>query len=176
LFTTHLFACIWYYVSTVEDPYTTWIKARGLQNESGAKLYLFSFYWSIATMVTVGFGDISAHTNCIFHSISNKIAEIIVSILWMMIGVSIYSALIGSMSGFLSVIDSKGHAITEKFIIINEFCKQAHIEPELKDRMKRSLEYRSNNYFFSLFDKNSLFDNLPYNRRYEVFFINFHSK
>jgi len=75
------------------------------------------------------------------------------------------------MSSFLNAIDSKGHLIAAKFMVISEFCKQAHIDPDLKDKMKRSLEYRANNYFFSLFDKNSLFDNLPYNLRYEVFFF-----
>lgn len=86
-----------------------------------------------------------------------------------MIGVSFYSFLIGSMSSFLNAIDSKGHLIAEKFMIISEFCKQAHIDPELKERMKRSLEYRANNYFFSMFDKDSLFDGLPYTLRYDVF-------
>ena len=72
------------------------------------------------------------------------------------------------MSSFLSVIDAKGHSISEKFIIINEFCKQAQIDPKLKDKMKKSLEYRENNYYFSLFKKDSLFGNLPYSLRYEV--------
>ena len=92
----------------------------------------------------------------------------IVTVIWMMMGVSFYSFLIGSMSSFLNVIDAKGHLIAEKFMVINEFCKQAQIDPELKEKMKKSLEYRTKNYYFSLFEKNSLLENVPYALRYEA--------
>ena len=74
----------------------------------------------------------------------------------MLFGACFYSFLIGTMSSFLRAIDSKGHILADKFIAINELCKQARIRPELKDKIKRAVEYRANMDFFSVFEKDAL--------------------
>ncbi len=119
-------------------------------------------------MFTVGYGDITPNNNSKPSVLATHVAERAFSIIWMLLGTSFYSFLIGSISSFLNAIDEKGHIISEKFMVINEFSKQAQIEPSLKDKMKKSLEYRTKNYYFSLFEKNSLLENVPYALRYEV--------
>ena len=56
-----------------------------------------SIYWSITTVLTVGYGDIHAATN----------TERLISVLWMMIGVGFYSFTIGTLTSVLSRIDTR---------------------------------------------------------------------
>ena len=90
----------------------------------------------------------------------------------MVSGASFYALLIGTMSTFLAAIDTKGHELAEKQLVINEFCKQAGIGFEIKERMRAALEYRANNNFFSVFDKNSTLDGMSLRLRYKVNLLN----
>ena len=56
-----------------------------------------SIYWSVSTVLTVGYGDIHAETN----------PERLISVVWMMIGVIFYSVTIGLITVILGKIDSR---------------------------------------------------------------------
>lgn len=58
----HIYACFWHYISYERsDPHkkTTWIAEQGLDYADWKIRYLYSMYWALATMVTVGYGDIT---------------------------------------------------------------------------------------------------------------------
>lgn len=63
LLISHLIACIWSFVSNPEFDYNksheTWIKAKHILEKEWYIIYLYSFYWSIITVMTVGYGDIT---------------------------------------------------------------------------------------------------------------------
>ncbi|KAF1334147.1 Cyclic nucleotide-binding protein, partial [Globisporangium splendens] len=61
LLVTHVLACFWHLVGYTEDTAeVTWITSTGLADQNANVCYLYSFYWVIATVVGVGYGDIHA--------------------------------------------------------------------------------------------------------------------
>ena len=66
IFIAHLAACLWYYVGSHSFPQQgseTWIKALKLVDHDWRIQYMSAFYWSIVTVMTVGYGDITPQNN-----------------------------------------------------------------------------------------------------------------
>ena len=63
LFTAHLIACCWYFLGDYNKRrgISTWIEYvfENCNSCDWRTYYLYSLYWSITTMITVGYGDIS---------------------------------------------------------------------------------------------------------------------
>lgn len=72
LFLAHIVACLWHYMAWYEiknGQEITWLSAKNLENSHWQKKYIYSLYFSIVTIVSVGYGDISAQNEfeCIFN-------------------------------------------------------------------------------------------------------------
>ena len=75
---------------------------------SDGEFYLIGIYFTVTTITTVGYGDISASTT----------GERIMCIILMLIGVVSYSYAIGSLSSLLTSLDSKTAKLKEKLSIL----------------------------------------------------------
>jgi hyperpolarization activated cyclic nucleotide-gated potassium channel 1 len=85
-------------------------------------LYLISIYWAVATISTVGFGDIHAYNERTI--INNNIVEMILSIFWMIFGVGFYSFTVSSLSALLGTLDTKSSHLQNKITFMDEFCAE----------------------------------------------------
>jgi Ion channel len=106
----HISACFWYLTAKLSEfDEDTWIMRYGYIDDSNGKKYLASLYWAVATILTVGYGDISGRT----------LVERSFAIIWMMVGVAFYAVTIGIITSVLDHIDTKESDLNAKIEIID---------------------------------------------------------
>ena len=126
LLLTHIGACMWITIAQLEmdfrqteDYKTTWLedhyKAFKEQNDtSPVNLYGISYYWTIQTISTVGYGDISIGNN----------AERSYCIIVMVLGVVAFGIANGHITSIISSVDSKNALYQEKLEVLNNIYKE----------------------------------------------------
>ena len=86
---THVITCFWIIVGTMDGDPGSWMV--GLEDEPKGRLYMTSFYFTMTTITTVGYGDMSAST----------FAEQIICCIMMFSGVIAFSFASGALTNFI---------------------------------------------------------------------------
>ena len=97
-------------------------------------MYIISFYWSLSTITTVGYGDISAGTTL----------ERIYSLVMMSIGVVSFSFAISSISDIVNKIDSSNAEVNQKIEILNQIKEEYNIDDSIFNKVKTITKYHYN--------------------------------
>lgn len=91
LMITHIVACLWVFFASFKENFEgTWMEGDVAEMPDNEK-YLTSFYWTVTTITTVGYGDVSIITN----------TEKICCIFLMVFGVVSFGLLSGSLTNIL---------------------------------------------------------------------------
>lgn len=89
--TVHVFTCVWIIAAKMDpDKDNTWITNYGDTSREG--LYTTALYYTITTITTVGYGDITPNT----------FLEKIIGIIIMIAGVVAFSLAVGALTNFIS--------------------------------------------------------------------------
>jgi CRP-like cAMP-binding protein len=109
----------------------SWVVRLGYMDNSNIELYIISFYWTLTTVTTVGYGDITAGTTI----------ERIYNLFIMSFGVLLYSFAIGSLSSIVSTLDQKSEEMNQKLQILSSIKKEFNLEQGIYDKVRKVIKY-----------------------------------
>lgn len=140
LLCSHWIGCLWYITAYIENADANWIKSTGVDSYSsleddGVSLYdkyVASWYFSVMTMSTIGYGDISPVTS----------AERIVCSLMMLIGAGIYAYVVGSITTTVSNMEAGSRRYQELMDMLNQFLDMNDISEDLRMTSRKYMRTR----------------------------------
>ena len=154
-FVAHLLCCFWFFTASdtfvdPEDPSDlTWTVNFNMLNQTLEMQYVTSFYWTIATMLAVGYGDV--------HAVNS--GERIYSILAQLIGSVVFGAVIGTVSNLVRSRDPQGRARKERMDELKHYLTERSIPPALSKKAREALDYYMHHR--SVFNEAELLGRLP---------------
>jgi len=142
----HWLACAWHMVIVLEDNTSpppgspdgplNWVDNYAfLTNEStNFSRYLASLYWSVATLSTLGYGDVVPSTD----------GERFFVVICTIIGSSIYAYMIGNVCGLISGMDAQNAHFYETMRSLNLFMQEKKLPRWLQVRLRDFFRFRRN--------------------------------
>jgi hypothetical protein len=128
----HWISCAWFLTSFIAQfPPNCWVVRAGIANEMPPIQYLRSVYWTITTMTTVGYGDITP----------SRSVEYILTMIVMLLGASMYAFIIGQIASLLSKLDSVKASHLNRVEAVTQYLRQRNVPNDLKSRVKNYYDY-----------------------------------
>lgn len=129
---SHLFACIWHYIGFVNlGDEETWLTANQLASEVWWKKYIYSYYFVVVVMNTVGFGDI----------VPKNYTERLYSIFFIYFACGMFAYTINSIGIIVQDINKSKKIFKRNLHLINGYMKQKNINFDLRVRIRKYFEY-----------------------------------
>jgi hypothetical protein len=125
LVAAHVVACGWIFIGGTGE-YTS----SGVYISNGA-VYLEAFYWTVTTLTTIGYGDITP---------ANPLQFIFVIII-MLMGAAIYGFIIGNIANIIANLDVAKSQFQEKVENVDTFLKYREIPSDLQKRIHDYYDY-----------------------------------
>jgi len=129
---SHWFACMWYITYYIEEADENWITSGGFEQYSVFDSYIASLYFSVMTMSTIGYGDISPVTS----------AERIVACIMMLVGAGIYAYVVGSITTTVQTMEASTHKYQELMDQLNQFLEENQVNATLRVEARRYFRTR----------------------------------
>jgi hypothetical protein len=153
----HWIACIWFLTAFVAGfPDDCWAVKAEIAGATPSAQYVRSLYWTITTMTTVGYGDI---TPC-------GTVEYIVGMVVMLMGASMYAFIIGTVASLFSNLDSSKVSYWNRTEAVTQYLRSRQVPRSLNTRVRDYYEYLWD--IHRGFREDTFLDDLPESLRIEV--------
>ena len=140
LFLAHWMACLFYLIAATEAKENNWVTGYfdvsaedGLAIDKGS-LYVASVYWAVATLSTLGYGDVIPATN----------AERLYAVAGTFVGGAVYAYLLGSVCSIITNLDEDSNPFYRQMDELNRFMKEKSITTELRVKLRDYFRFRRN--------------------------------
>jgi len=130
----------------------------GESQNSGSNIspYLQSLYWTVTTLTTVGYGDITPVTTI----------GTVYTMFVMVLGVGFYGYVIGNAASLLANLDAAKAEHNKHLEQVNSFIKYRHIPEDLQNRMHQYYKYMWESGLAH--SESSVLDSLPFTLKTDV--------
>lgn len=156
---THFVACMWYYVARINElNFNTWIARFHFEDDQLSTIYLRCLYFAVTVLTTVGFGDINAFT----------VAEMVLVIFWMLLGIAFYSILVGTLSSVISTLDIKASLVNARMSEVEKFSQDFKIPSNIVKKMKNFIRTQQNHETISDKEKICFIEEMPVELKFRV--------
>ena len=129
---TNGIACLWLWVGLAEMDPQGWIQRLQLSRTNFPDLYLHSLYWTVTTLATVGYGDITPKTTL----------EIGLAIAMMMTGAILLAFAVGNVVSIISQLDGGRLEHRNRQSAITRYLQLNGVERQTIDRVRRFNDYQ----------------------------------
>ncbi|EAR96165.2 glutamine amidotransferase class-I family protein (macronuclear) [Tetrahymena thermophila SB210] len=132
LYFAHLFSCLWNAIGIEQSSYNQgWLLYYDKLNAPIYSRYLLSFYYSMVTMTTIGYGDITATSDL----------ERFVMIFMTFISCGIFGYSINSFGNILLDFKKKRDVYLQELAKINQYFNQYNVDLVLQGRARKYIQY-----------------------------------
>ena len=132
----HLLSCFWYFLATFnEHSPESWTMTTSPRRDPSttdlATQYLVSFYWVVASMMAVGYGDIFGTTD----------VERLYSIVTQLVGAACFGFIIATVTQVIETMNPRGTAYKAKMNDIVAYMNDCNLPKALRKKVKRHFEF-----------------------------------
>ncbi|EAR87356.2 cyclic nucleotide-binding domain protein (macronuclear) [Tetrahymena thermophila SB210] len=134
LFISNFFACVFYRVGVIECEYydgKCWFSKIGVDDPSTLQYYLYALYWSITTMISVGYGDVTPVAPY----------EVLVCIFSMMCSCILFAYSINSIWFIISEVSQGTQRYQQNMNAMNRYMRDKGIDPQLSKKINGYLDF-----------------------------------
>lgn len=128
----HWIACLWFALAYGDGfPADSWVVAAGIESSGPLTQYATSLYWTITTMTTVGYGDITP----------GRTPEYLLAGVVMLLGASLYAFIIGGVASLLSNLQAARNRHREHTEAVEQYLRARQVPVALGERVHNYYEY-----------------------------------
>lgn len=136
----HWMSCVWMLAANINSacvnichdqdddllPEMTWVDAVDLTGKPPLDLYAAALYWSVMTLSTIGYGDITPQNT----------TETLIGVFCMLCGASLWAYVVGNVCGVVASLDVRTLAFRQTMDDLNFFMSEKALDHDLRGRLR----------------------------------------